>query len=308
MSGIYQKQTNSGSVASPSAGRTLISVNESGELFTKESSGAITVYGSGSGGGGGAAFPFTGSADINGTLNVDFTDAVSFITNDNVLFSPVYKMPSRPTWVDLAFSGSVLGSIVTGSFTAASSSFVLRNYIGDGDTIIPGMGSFPTRASAQTLNIPHYSGSFAFSSSIFSRSTRAFDQTAMGGGIVGVMGDEFTYTAIDGTTSQFGSAFVGDDIATWDVMKTNNAGEDIKLILEADNTGFTLENNLSDASASLLEIVNSDGNNVMQFLQHHIVSDAIESNNYANDTLAAAGGVPLKGIYHNAGALRIRLT
>ncbi len=36
MSGIYQKQVNSGAVASPSAGRTLISVNESGELFTKD--------------------------------------------------------------------------------------------------------------------------------------------------------------------------------------------------------------------------------------------------------------------------------
>ena len=89
MSGIYQKQTNSGSVASPSAGRTLISVNESGELFTKESSGAVTVYGTG-GGGGGAAFPFTGSADISGTLNVDFTDALSFETSENNLFSPVY--------------------------------------------------------------------------------------------------------------------------------------------------------------------------------------------------------------------------
>jgi hypothetical protein len=42
MSGIYQKQTNSGSVASPSAGRTLISVNESGELFTKDSAVSIT--------------------------------------------------------------------------------------------------------------------------------------------------------------------------------------------------------------------------------------------------------------------------
>ena len=43
MSGIYQKQVNSGAVASPSAGRTLISVNESGELFTKDSSGAVSI-------------------------------------------------------------------------------------------------------------------------------------------------------------------------------------------------------------------------------------------------------------------------
>ena len=30
--------------------------------------------------------------------------------------------------------------------------------------------------------------------------------------------------------------------------------------------------------------------------------------NYADDTAAAAGGVPIDGVYHNAGALRIRLT
>jgi hypothetical protein len=163
MSGIYQKQTNSGSVASPSAGRTLISVNESGELFTKDSSGAVTVYGSGSGGGGGAAFPFTGSADISGTLNVDFTDALSFITNDNILFSPIARLSDgEGGWVDLSFSGSVLGSIITGS------NYVIRDYVGDGDTIVPAIGSFPTRVSAQTLNIPHISGS-GYSGSVSGR-------------------------------------------------------------------------------------------------------------------------------------------
>ena len=30
--------------------------------------------------------------------------------------------------------------------------------------------------------------------------------------------------------------------------------------------------------------------------------------NYADDTAAAAGGVPIGGVYHNAGALRLRLT
>ena len=305
MSGIYQKQVNSGSVTAPGSGNTLISVNESGELFTKESSGAVTVYGTG---GGGAAFPFTGSADISGTLNVDFTDALSFETSENNLFSPVYKLFGESGWIDLSFSGSVLGSFITGSFTEASSSFAIRNYTGDGDTIIPGMGSFPTRVSSQTLNIPHYSGSSAFSSSISGRHMRAYDQTAIGGGVLGIIGDDLTYTSIDGTISQFSSAFTGDDSATWDIEKKNNAGEDIKLILYSDNTGFQLENSLSDTSASLLEIQNSDGNRVMQFLQHHVASDAIESNNYANDIAAAAGGVPLNGIYNNAGALRIRLT
>jgi hypothetical protein len=309
MSGIYQKQTNSGSVASPSAGRTLISVNESGELFTKESSGAVTVYGSGSGGGGGAAFPFTGSADISGTLNVDFTDSLSFITNDNVLFPEVVKVPDGVGgWVDISFSGSVLGSIVTGSFTAASSSFVLRNYIGDGDTIIPGIASFPTHVAAQTLNIPHYSGSVAFSSSIFNRTTRAYDQTAIGGGVAGTIADELTWTADDGTIHQFSTAFIGDDNGTWDVQKINNAGETIQLSLEAQNTGFVLSTDIADTSASLLSIEDQNGQEVMGFSNNGITSTKISLLNYADDDAAEAGGVPPYGIYHDSGSLRIRLT
>jgi hypothetical protein len=80
MSGIYQKQVNSGSVASPSAGSTLISVNESGELFTKESSGAVTVYGTGGGGSTDSvtkSFPAAESIDNGRAVSVGSNGAVS---------------------------------------------------------------------------------------------------------------------------------------------------------------------------------------------------------------------------------------
>lgn len=85
MSGIYQKQVNSGSVTSPSAGSTLISVNESGELFTKDSSGNIIVYptSSAGGGGGGAtdsvtkSFPAAESIDNGRAVSVGSNGAVS---------------------------------------------------------------------------------------------------------------------------------------------------------------------------------------------------------------------------------------
>lgn len=35
--------------------------------------------------------------------------------------------------------------------------------------------------------------------------------------------------------------------------------------------------------------------------------EAYAALDFANDTAAAAGGVPLGGIYHNAGALRVRV-
>ena len=36
--------------------------------------------------------------------------------------------------------------------------------------------------------------------------------------------------------------------------------------------------------------------------------NSVLGSNYADDTAAAAGGIPIGGMYHNAGAIRIRLT
>lgn len=85
MSGIYQKQTNSGTVTSPGAGSTLISVNESGELFTKDSSGNVIVYPTSSAGGGGGgstdsvtkSFPAAESIDNGRAVSVGSNGAVS---------------------------------------------------------------------------------------------------------------------------------------------------------------------------------------------------------------------------------------
>ena len=41
---------------------------------------------------------------------------------------------------------------------------------------------------------------------------------------------------------------------------------------------------------------------------NNIAASAIVALNFASDSAAATGGVPIGGFYHNAGALRIRLT
>jgi hypothetical protein len=84
MSGIYQKQVNSGSVAAPSAGRTLISVNESGELFTKDSSGNVIVYPTSSAGGGGGGATDSLSKSFTSTGNITIGDVVSVISDGTV--------------------------------------------------------------------------------------------------------------------------------------------------------------------------------------------------------------------------------
>jgi hypothetical protein len=84
MSGIYQRQVNSGSVASPSAGRTLISINESGELFTKDSSGNVIVYPTSSAGGGGGGTTDSLSKSFTSTGNITIGDVVSVISDGTV--------------------------------------------------------------------------------------------------------------------------------------------------------------------------------------------------------------------------------
>ncbi len=59
MSGIYQLNQATGSVTLPSSGNTFIGTSTNSELYSIDSSGTVTVYGTGSGGGGGG----TGSID-----------------------------------------------------------------------------------------------------------------------------------------------------------------------------------------------------------------------------------------------------
>jgi len=134
MSGIYQKQVNSGSVANPSAGNTLISVNESGELFTKDSSGAITVYGSGSGGGGGGtgsidtgSFATTGSNSFLGDQNI--TGSVYISGSSPLTFSvgSVFSV-SNPTG-SMQFTGSMN---ISGSISSSGTISMLTASIGGG--------------------------------------------------------------------------------------------------------------------------------------------------------------------------------
>lgn len=54
------------------------------------------------------------------------------------------------------------------------------------------------------------------------------------------------------------------------------------------------------AGGALLERFRLEGDKVIQF-------PGLTALNFANDSLAAAGGVPIGGLYHNAGAVRVRL-
>jgi hypothetical protein len=289
MSGIYQKQVNSGSVASPSAGSTLISVNDSGELFTKDSSGNVTLYSSGSG----SPFPFTGSADISGTLNIDFTDTLSYVTGDEEIGVGLQNFGD---WVVPIFSGSVIGSKLT------QDSASIYNITGDGLYVIPGFGLVTAQIVGSHLNITDGILSGSSLSNIIVTSTYegtpSYEQV-----------NSSTYVdPVSGDITRIAQAYIMDEPgSTWDIKKINDSGEGIILELASDTIGFNLSNDYSDNTASVLRIEDNNGDAILEFFNDYLVSETIPALDYADDAAAALGGVPVGGIYHNSGTIRIRL-
>tara|TARA_R110000744_G_scaffold211534_3_gene330644 strand:+ start:1281 stop:2918 length:1638 start_codon:yes stop_codon:yes gene_type:complete len=87
MSGIYQLNQATGSTTLPSSGNTFIGTSTNSELYSVDSSGAVTVYGTGSGGGGGGTIDtgsfattgsntFVGDQIINGNLAVSQSKSI----------------------------------------------------------------------------------------------------------------------------------------------------------------------------------------------------------------------------------------
>jgi hypothetical protein len=72
MSGIYQLNQATGSVTLPSSGNTFIGTSTNSELYSVDSSGTVTVYGTGSGGGSidTGSFATTGSNTFSGSQNI----------------------------------------------------------------------------------------------------------------------------------------------------------------------------------------------------------------------------------------------
>jgi hypothetical protein len=78
MSGIYQLNQATGSVTIPDSGNTFIGTSTNSELYSVDSSGTVTVYGTGSGGGSidtgsfavTASNSFTGSQIISGSVEI----------------------------------------------------------------------------------------------------------------------------------------------------------------------------------------------------------------------------------------------
>ena len=294
MSGIYQRQINSATVKNPSANQTLISVNETGELFTKDSSGNVTVYPTEGGTFTGGTVSFLSATTLSSTtLNIDFTDTLSYVTGDEEIGVGLQNLGG---WLVPIFSGSVIGSKLT------QDSASIYNITGDGLSVIPGFGEILAQIVGSHLNITDGILSGSSLSNIIATSTYegypSYQHV-----------NSSTYVdPVSGDITRIEQAYVMDEPAsTWEIKKINDSEDDIKLELVSDTTGFNLSNNYSDNTASVLRIEDNNGDAILEFFNDYLVSETIPALDYADDAAAALGGVPVGGIYHNSGTIRIRL-
>lgn len=288
MSGIYQKQVNSGSVAAPSAGRTLISVNESGELFTKDSSGNITLYSSGSG----SPFPFTGSAEISGTLNIDFTDTLSYITDDNYESGYGFEyLLALGAYVNLDVSGSFIGNR-----TVNSEGDIVTFGNVDGTAELVGTGlTFPVQGTGMLMEV----GSGDYTGSYIRHANVIADQTGIGADLgrnISLRGSFVDSVSGDKTVMGY-ELGVANSVYYNVASKTNDAGETIDLGLNDSETGFILDNDLSDDTASVLRIEDNNGDAKLEIFNDSIFlgtlatsSAGISSGSLYTQTAAQLGG------------------
>ena len=109
-----------------------------------------------------------------------------------------------------------------------------------------------------------------------------------------ILGNNCTLgVASSGTATQFGMVVIGSNNAQNYPGTTSGQPFRPKIVLAADV-----------GSGNKDALVISEGVNGIASMLH---SDALLEHNFANDAAAAAGGVPVGALYHNAGEVRIRI-
>ena len=59
--------------------------------------------------------------------------------------------------------------------------------------------------------------------------------------------------------------------------------------------------------SSLFKIKDDSGSPVLDVTQFQVIMEKVVNYDYADDSEAQSGGVPIGGIYHTSGTLKIRL-
>ena len=233
----------------------------------------------------------SGNTKISGSLNVDFTDSLTYV-NNTLLGSPfgfVY-IQAFGGFFDIEFSGD---SMIT---QYQDSDVTIYEGVSNGNAELVGLGSIFPLSFAGTryeINSGDYSGSTLLHAGILA------DQTALGGSlsrnislranfIDNVSGDKsyMGYELGIGTTPYYNVA-----------IKTNNAGESIAMVLNNSTTGFVIGNDISDNTASVLRVEDNNGDAKLEIFNDSIFlgtlptsSSGLTSGSMFTQTAAQLGG------------------
>jgi hypothetical protein len=136
--------------------------------------------------------------------------------------------------------------------------------------------------------------------------TQYQDRTSIGqgeailGGVFGSFKDGSTQS-----TYQIDMGRDGDDVRC-QIRKVNNDGEDIKFQVADNQTGFEISTDIQNESS--LFKVRDDSGNIFDVTNLQVIMEKVVNYDYVNDLAAQSAGVPIGGIYHTGGTLKIRLT
>jgi hypothetical protein len=184
-------------------------------------------------------FPFTGDATIDGTLNIDFTDALDFITSDDLSVDAGDIFIFGPGWVNVFATGDAIAS----KYEDADSLLYNGTFDLEFDS---GMGLLPVTITGEVFKIKtgSYAGS-VMNNDIIKDPSNSYS-------------NEITTNVTDGADNRsyiIGTRIIPDTNSDGIIIqKTNESGEVVQINTSNNSTGFILGNTLADNSASLFDI------------------------------------------------------
>lgn len=225
------------------------------------------------------------------SLDIDFTDTLSYVSSDNSILNIGEIFISGIGWISIESEGDFIGS----SFENDDILIQSGEFDVEWDS---GMGVLPVFSSGEYFKLKSgdYEGSSLSNSITKDPSGNIFSGVHFN---VKEGADNRRYQIHTGVSSGVDEIYIA---------KTNEAGEVVVFEINELLNGFKLSNTLSDNTASVLKIEDNNGDAILEFFNDYLVSETIPALDYAVDAAAALGGVPIGGIYHNSGTIRIRLT
>jgi hypothetical protein len=233
---------------------------------------------------------FLGGLSSSGTFSHNFNDIkLQSDPNFNQSFSKFYIEPFG--WVDVAIDGNFFGLIREEDSVTSFSGGI------NGNGLVGQLATVSTTGHFEAIKKGEDSiGVF----------TQYQDRTSIGQGeaIIGGIFGSFE-NGLTQSTYQIDISKEQDDVRC-QVRKVNNDGDFIQLKISDNETGFVIETSMQDES-SLFKIKDDSGSPVLDITQLQVIMEKVVNYDYADDLDAQSGGVPIGGIYHTSGTLKIRL-